>query len=82
MDSAGAVYVTGGTQGDLGATTAGGTDVFLAKFVEPTPGDANGEGKVNGLDYLVWAENFGDDPADDPPGAPGAKDVAPEMATI
>ena len=25
---------------------------------------------VDGLDYLIWAANFGDNPADDPPGAP------------
>jgi hypothetical protein len=25
---------------------------------------------VDGLDYLLWAANFGDNPADDPPGSP------------
>ncbi|MCA9100828.1 MAG: dockerin type I domain-containing protein [Pirellulales bacterium] len=39
------------------------------------PGDANGDGNVDGLDYLVWAENFGDDPADDPPGSPANGDL-------
>jgi hypothetical protein len=34
------------------------------------PGDANGDGQIDGHDYLVWAENFGDNPADDPPGSP------------
>jgi hypothetical protein len=38
------------------------------------PGDANGDGWVDGLDYLIWAGNFGDDPADDPPGSPGNGD--------
>jgi hypothetical protein len=53
---------------------------FSARFEDPgswtifTPGDANGDGTVNGLDYLVWAANFGDDPADDPPGSPGNGD--------
>ncbi|MEZ6073502.1 MAG: hypothetical protein R3C10_25305 [Pirellulales bacterium] len=28
-----------------------------------SPGDANGDGVVNGLDYLVWAENFNGEPA-------------------
>jgi phospholipase/lecithinase/hemolysin len=35
-----------------------------------TPGDGNLDGKVDGLDYLIWAEHFGDSPADDPPGPP------------
>ena len=25
---------------------------------------------MDGLDYLLWAANFGDNPADDPPGSP------------
>lgn len=37
-------------------------------------GDGNLDGMVDGLDYLVWAGNYGneegDDPADDPPSAP------------
>jgi hypothetical protein len=39
------------------------------------PGDANGDDMVDGLDYLIWAENFGDDPADDPPGSPANGDL-------
>jgi hypothetical protein len=39
-----------------------------------TPGDGNGDGHVDGLDYLLWAANYGDDPADDPPGSPGNGD--------
>ena len=34
------------------------------------PGDGNLDGYVDGLDYIIWALNFGDDPADDPPGSP------------
>jgi hypothetical protein len=34
------------------------------------PGDGNADDKVDGLDYLLWAANFGDNPADDPPGSP------------
>ena len=32
MDSSGNIYVTGSTGGDLGATSAGGLDIFLTKF--------------------------------------------------
>lgn len=39
------------------------------------PGDANGDGTVDGLDYLVWAENYGDSPVDDPPGSPANGDL-------
>jgi hypothetical protein len=46
----------------------------VAKYSTPTPGDANGDGKVNGTDYLVWAGHYGDDPANDPPGSPGNGD--------
>ena len=37
-------------------------------------GDGNLDGKVDPLDYLLWAGNFGDDPSDDPPGAPANGD--------
>ena len=36
----------------------------------PLPGDGNLDGTVDGLDYLLWAANYNDNPADDPPGAP------------
>jgi enterochelin esterase-like enzyme len=42
---------------------------------EPLPGDANGDSVVDGLDYLIWAQNFGDDPANDPPGSPANGDL-------
>ncbi|MEZ6072787.1 MAG: choice-of-anchor Q domain-containing protein [Pirellulales bacterium] len=32
--------------------------------------DGNLDGVVDGLDYLIWATHFDDDPALDPPGAP------------
>ena len=32
--------------------------------------DGNLDGQVDGLDYLLWAQFFGDDPAQDPPGSP------------
>ncbi|MEZ6071584.1 MAG: dockerin type I domain-containing protein [Pirellulales bacterium] len=37
-------------------------------------GDANNDGRVDGLDFLVWASNFDDNPADDPPGSPANGD--------
>ncbi|MCA9100604.1 MAG: hypothetical protein KDA63_05630 [Planctomycetales bacterium] len=47
----------------------------IYKIRARTPGDANDDGRVDGLDYLVWAEYFGDDPAEDPPGAPANGDL-------
>ncbi|MEZ6072202.1 MAG: DUF1559 domain-containing protein [Pirellulales bacterium] len=49
-------------------------DLDLWRAALGTPGDGNGDGKVDGLDYLLWAENFGDNPADDPPGSPANGD--------
>ncbi|MEZ6072030.1 MAG: dockerin type I domain-containing protein [Pirellulales bacterium] len=43
---------------------------YLAMLPDLIPGDGNGDGKVDGLDYLIWAENFDDNPANDPPGSP------------
>jgi hypothetical protein len=40
------------------------------RFVASYFGDGNLDGVVDGLDYLLWAGAFGDDPAADPPGAP------------
>jgi hypothetical protein len=36
---------------------------------EPLSGDGNLDNVVDGLDYLVWAAHYGDDPTLDPPGA-------------
>jgi hypothetical protein len=44
--------------------------IFTIQVEHPAPGDGNGDGKIDGLDYLIWAGNFGDDPAEDPPGPP------------
>ena len=41
---------------------------------EIVPGDGNGDGHVDGTDYLLWAGNYGDNPADDPPGSPANGD--------
>ncbi|MEZ6074055.1 MAG: choice-of-anchor Q domain-containing protein [Pirellulales bacterium] len=32
--------------------------------------DGNLDGQVDGLDYLLWASHYSDNPADDPPGSP------------
>jgi hypothetical protein len=61
----------GVSPGDEGRSRVG---FRVASISEPTPGDANGDGHVDGLDYLIWAGNYGDDPADDPPGSPGNGD--------
>lgn len=39
------------------------------------PGDSNGDGHVDGLDYLTWAAFFGDDPAQYYPGSPRNGDL-------
>ncbi|MEZ6071956.1 MAG: dockerin type I domain-containing protein [Pirellulales bacterium] len=49
-----------------------GWDVVIP---EPnTPGDGNGDGHVDGLDYIIWASHFDDNPAQDPPGSPANGD--------
>ena len=65
------------TPGDPDAPLGGVTHGFhtyeiydILEFVQDVPGDGNGDGKVDGLDYIIWAMNFDDDPADDPPGPP------------
>jgi hypothetical protein len=59
----------------LGSTTV---DITSIAFVPNDPpgdnADANNDGWIDGLDYLIWAANFGDNPADDPPGSPGNGD--------
>jgi hypothetical protein len=40
------------------------------RVIPLVPGDGNIDGIVDGVDYLVWALNFGDNPAEDPPGPP------------
>jgi hypothetical protein len=50
--------------------SGGITTVTIVPDTPATPGDGNGDGKVDGLDYLIWAGFYGDDPAQDPPGSP------------
>lgn len=49
-------------------------DGFGVAIPESLPGDGNLDGWVDGLDYLLWASHFGDNPAEDPPGSPGNGD--------
>jgi hypothetical protein len=49
------------------------TDADGVYFVPTLPGDGNGDGVVDGLDYLLWAAAYGDPPLD-PPGSPGNGD--------
>lgn len=39
-------------------------DQFFEITVPALTGDGNGDGWVDGLDYLIWAANFGEDPSD------------------
>ena len=52
------------------ASEGGGISFRVASISEPTPGDANGDGHIDGNDYLIWAANFGVAPAPNPPGPP------------
>jgi hypothetical protein len=59
------MYVGDGQRG-----TETGFELVVTSPPLLTPGDGNGDGHVDGLDYLIWAGFFGDDPAQDPPGSP------------
>jgi hypothetical protein len=52
--------------GDVLFSGLGGAEFHEGSFQLYVPGDGNGDG----LDYLVRADKFGDDPAADPPGSP------------
>ena len=63
------VYPDGGEEFFPLWVATSGTTVIVT--VEPTlPGDGNGDGWVDGLDYLLWAANYNEDPSD-PPGPEG-----------
>lgn len=53
-------------------TTYTDTSLRLSFAAVDVPGDANGDGLVDGVDYLVWAGNFGE--TDPPDGLNGASD--------
>ena len=77
VDGLGGVYISGYTAASLGESNAGGYDAFVAKFftdVPLPPGDGNFDGVIDGLDFIIWATRFGDDPAASPPGSPSNGD--------
>jgi hypothetical protein len=90
VDELGNVYISGGTKGDLEGTNAGGTDAFVAKFMdfsEPLLGDINDDGEINGLDVdpfvdVLLASRF-DVAADmNGDGVVNGLDVAPFVAAV
>ena len=60
VDAASNIYITGHTNGDLGGPNAGEEDVFVMAISAQAavPGDANLNGCVDGLDYIVWSNNY------------------------
>ncbi|MCA9102075.1 MAG: PQQ-dependent sugar dehydrogenase, partial [Planctomycetales bacterium] len=48
--------------------------LIITYSTPPIAADGNLDGVVNGLDYLVWASHFGDNPAQNPPGSPANGD--------
>ena len=58
---------------------------FFDVFIEAPPivGDLNNDGRVNILDCIIIANNFGKtDPNVDPPGEAGATDISMSMSTL
>ncbi|MCA9101219.1 MAG: PEP-CTERM sorting domain-containing protein [Pirellulales bacterium] len=68
VDFYSSVVLTGisGVAADSLITGASGTHYSLSGVVpQPIPGDGNGDGWVDGLDYLLWAGAFGTHPGPD-----------------
>jgi hypothetical protein len=63
-DGLGSVYISGYTEGDLNGDNPGGREAIVAKYRDNIPTPGNDDGKVDGLDYLTWATNFGQGPND------------------
>ncbi len=55
-DGSGNVYISGSTSGSFVGTNAGRGDAFVAKFTDlpNLPGDFDGNGFVDGKDFLMW----------------------------
>ncbi|MEZ6069224.1 MAG: choice-of-anchor Q domain-containing protein [Pirellulales bacterium] len=49
--------------------SGGGQRIDMGAY-ELLTGDGNLDGQVDGLDYLLWAQFYGDNPAQNPPGSP------------
>ena len=60
LDGNGNIYITGYTRGDLGGPNYGDVDAFIMAFgtTPATGGDATLDGYVDGLDYIVWSNNY------------------------
>jgi hypothetical protein len=60
VDGSGNVCIAGDTLGDLGGPSQGGSDAFIMAVApySATAGDANLDGCVDGLDYVVWSNNY------------------------
>ncbi len=59
LDSAGSVYVCGGTFGNLGGTNKGQIDYFVARYSNsPCPADFNHDGFVTGDDFDSFSLAF------------------------
>ena len=57
----GSVLAYGSVLGVSHGTFTSGGSLFIAGQIvlTPVPGDANGDGYVDGADYTLWADNFG-----------------------
>ena len=62
LDADGYSHITGWTGGDLGGPAMGLADIFVVAFgASATPGDANLDGCVDGLDYITWSNHYQED---------------------
>ena len=51
-------HATGGTLGGGWAAAVGADVEFTIVDAAPTPGDANGDGKIDGADLAAWQQNY------------------------
>ena len=60
VDGSGNSYIAGYTLGDIGGPNQGLSDAFIMAIApySATAGDANLDGCVDGLDYVVWSNNY------------------------
>lgn len=70
LEASGELSNAPGTNGMWASDTAAPIIGYYLASAVTVVGDGNSDGKVDGLDYLIWADNYGDNPADIPPGSP------------